>query len=89
MSQSKFYTFGDRLSQLMTERKLYSTDIAKITGIKRQSIDGYAQGVNQPSAFSIAQIAKGLRVSADWLLGLTEQSEYDRSSQRHTPGGSN
>lgn len=68
----RFYTFGDRLSQIMAERQLYSSDIARLTGLKRQSIDGYAQGMSQPGAYAVKQIAKGLKVSADWLLGLVD-----------------
>lgn len=54
----------------MIERKLYASDVARMTGIKRQSIDGYVQGINQPKLYAIIQIAKAFDVSSDWLLGI-------------------
>lgn len=62
--------FAQRLEQLMIERQLYSTDVARMTGLKRQSIDGYIQGINQPTAYAIMCIALAFDVSSDWLLGI-------------------
>lgn len=66
----RFLIFAQRLEQLMIERQLYSSDIARMTGLKRQSIDGYVQGINQPSAYAVMCIAVALDVSSDWLLGI-------------------
>lgn len=70
--KSKDFTFARRLEQLMIERNLYPGDVQRLTGVHRQSIYEYIQGVKQPNAYNISRIAKGLSVSADWLLGLTE-----------------
>ncbi len=63
-------TFGRRLNQLMIERGLYPKDIQRMTGVRRQNIYQYVQGVKQPSAYNVKRIARGLNVSADWLLGI-------------------
>lgn len=66
-------TFSKRLEQIMIERELYPSIVAKLTGIKRNVIHEYVQGTYQPTAYNIKRIAKGLNVSADWLLGLTDK----------------
>lgn len=66
--------FAQRLEQLMIERQLYSSDVARKTGLKRQSIDAYVQGVSQPGANAIAKIAVALEVSSDWLLGIENRN---------------
>ena len=62
--------FAQRLEKLMIERQLFATDVARMTGLSRQSIDGYVQGLSQPGAYAITQIAVAFRVSSDWLLGI-------------------
>lgn len=66
------FTLAKRLEQLMIERNLYPRDIERLTGVRRQRIYEYIQGVAQPSAFMLKRIATGLHVSSDWLLGLTD-----------------
>lgn len=62
------FTFAVRLEQLMRERNLYASDVARLTGIRRQRIREYTSGTYQPTAYAIRRIAIGLKVSADWLL---------------------
>ena len=72
MTRARDFTFAQRLEKLMVERDLYPSDIQRITGIRRQRIYEYLQGVTQPSAYNLKRIAEGLGVSADWLLGITD-----------------
>lgn len=65
-------TFAKRLEQIMIERQIYPAQVAKITGIKRAAIYAYVDGTHQPTAFNIKRLAIGLNVSADWLLGITD-----------------
>lgn len=71
--KSRDMTFAKRLDKLMQERKIYPSDVAKLTGLHRNRIYDYLSGNIQPSAYAVALIAKGLSVSADWLLGLTDK----------------
>lgn len=64
------FTFAKRLEQVMIERNLYPKDLERITGIRKRRIYEYIQGQHQPNAFAIMRIAKGLGISADWLLGI-------------------
>ena len=68
-------TFAKRLEQIMIERQIYPAQVAKITGIKRTVIYAYVDGTHQPTAFNIKRIAIGLGVSADWLLGITDNKK--------------
>ena len=63
-------TFGQRLNQLMIERRLYPRDVQRLTGVHRQNVYQYIQGVKQPSLYNAKRIAQGLKVSVDWLLGI-------------------
>ena len=59
----------------MLERNLYPRDVEKLTGVRRQRIYEYIQGISQPSAFMLKRISAGLNVSSDWLLGLSDISD--------------
>lgn len=65
-------TFAKRLEQIMIEWQIYPAQVAKITGIKRTVIYAYVDGTHQPTAYNIKRLAIGLNVSADWLLGITD-----------------
>ena len=70
--RNKDFTFARRLDRLMVERKLYPSDEQRLTGVHRQCIYEYVQGIKEPNLTSLAKLAHGLKVSADWLLGLKE-----------------
>ncbi len=54
----------------MIAHGLYPKDVERLTGIKRRKIYEYIAGQRQPKAYAIKQIAEGLNVSSDWLLGI-------------------
>lgn len=68
--QKMDFSFAERLEQLMRERNLYPSQVAKLTGIRRQRIQEYLTGERQPTAYMIKTIAERLNVSADWLLNI-------------------
>ena len=68
--KKKDFTFARRLDRLLVERKIYPRDVERLTGVRRQNIYQYIQGVKQPSAYNLKRIAEGLKVSADWLLEI-------------------
>lgn len=61
-----------RIRAIMDKRKMKQKDLAEKSGISRQSIGYYADGSNIPNAEVLAKIAKALDVSADYLLGLSD-----------------
>ena len=68
----------------MIERNLYPSQLAKITGIRRQKIYTYLQGTSEPRAFTVKTIAEKLGVSADYLLGvkLKESPKQDKKCNK-------
>lgn len=70
--RKKDLTFAKRLNQIMIDRKLYPREVQRLTGVHKQNIYQYVQGIKQPSAYNVKRIAEGLGVSADWLLGIKE-----------------
>lgn len=67
-------TFAKRLEETLIKQNIYPSQLMKISGVSRVNIYNYIAGTAQPTAFNIMRIAKGLNVSADYLLGLTDKS---------------
>lgn len=67
-----FKVFSERLSKLMKERRLKQQDLASVLGVKRQTVSLYMSGQSMPDAEQLKKMAVFFRVSADWLLGLTD-----------------
>lgn len=64
-----------RANRLRTAREmagLTQEDLAKRTQLGQKQIWRYENGENDPSGNIIAALAKELNVSADYLLGLTD-----------------
>ena len=57
----------------MTEKKKIQQDIAAAMSTTRQAVAQYCDGVVQPNIEKVYKVAKYLEVSADYLLGLTNE----------------
>ena len=73
--------FAKRLTEIMDERKLKHTDLAKITGFQRQTISLYVNDQSRPDTERLTILADRLGVSADWLLGRSEHRNTDVNAQ--------
>lgn len=67
--------FSKRLRLLRTERGLTKYCVSKETGLSTSTISWLEMARNAPSAYVIYQTARFFQVSADWLLGLTDERE--------------
>ena len=63
---------NQRALLLAKEEKLSVTKMSEKIEIDRKTIYNWKYGKNTLSAKAIFQIAKAFGVSADWLLGLTD-----------------
>lgn len=63
---------NQRALLLAKEEKLSVTKMEEKIEIDRKTIYNWKYGKNTLSAKAVFQIAKAFDVSADWLLGLTE-----------------
>lgn len=70
----KDLAFSEKLNEIMNAQKIYPTELSKKSGVDRKLIYSYLNGVNAPSTNNLRRLAKALNVSADYLLGLSEQS---------------
>lgn len=68
-------SFADRLKTLRGSAS--QSAFAETLGIKQTTYSAYERGRMEPSASIIVLIAKNTNVSADWLLGITEEEGGD------------
>lgn len=64
--------FPTRLRELMKERNESQQVLAEALGVQRQTVSNYANGQSDPNWEMIGKICKHYKVSADWMLGLTD-----------------
>ena len=70
-------TIQERLKDMRVERKLTLEQLAEVTGLSRAALGKYeADDFKDISPFSIVTLAKFYGVSADYLMGLTEQKNH-------------
>lgn len=65
--------FPSALRKLIEDRGLLQNDVTTVLGVKnRQSVTGYIDGSTLPTPDKIVAVAKYFGVSADYLLGLSD-----------------
>lgn len=65
--------FGERLKAFLKARRITLAVCEQKTGINKNTLGSYINGSVNPSAMAIIKLAKGLNVSADWLLCLSNE----------------
>lgn len=73
------YSFGKRVRQARTESQISQVNLAKKIGVAKSSLSLYESDKREPSIQTIRNIAKTLEISADYLLGLEENSSFSLS----------
>lgn len=63
-----------RLKKLIEENKITRYKLAKDLKCGKATVLNWCDGINEPKATQIAQIAIYFDVSADYLLGLEDES---------------
>lgn len=63
----------ERLRQMRDKRGVSYSELAEISGVSRRQVIRYETGESQPTADSIARLAKALECSTDFLLGITHE----------------
>lgn len=64
-------TIGERLKWARTIKKLTQEDVAKVIGVKPQTISGYEKNYRQPDNDILKNLADIYEVTTDFLLGRT------------------
>lgn len=73
--------FKERLVQLRKEKELNQEQFAKVIGYTRTTISAWEVGRNEPSNADTVKIADFFGVSTDYLLGKSEQRNYDTTDE--------
>lgn len=72
--------FATSLRQLIEDRKLTQGDIASITGVTRQTVSQYCNGISEPGYDTLIKISDYFNVSIDYLLGRTRDPNRQSSA---------
>lgn len=64
---------GARLKALRNERRLYQREIGELIGVTQRHYQKIEKGEINISALTLCTLARYFEVSADYLLGLTEE----------------
>ena len=74
--------FQERFTLLCKEHGSNNTDFAEFLEMSRQTVGFYLNGDRVPDALNLIKIAEKCNVSADWLLGLSNESSNDIDIKR-------
>ena len=66
------YLFGERLKALRQEKSIGQNLLAKDLQLSNASVSYWETGKQEPTAEAIFKLAKYFNVSADYLLGLSD-----------------
>ena len=72
-------TFGERLRELRTNRKMSQKDLAARIGIAKSAISFYESDERLPSYDMLIKIARTFNVTTDYLLGIERNRTIDVS----------
>ncbi len=67
----------NRIRDLREDLDLRQIDVARATGIDQKTLSNYETGKTNPDSYAIIRLADFFNVSADYLLGRTEQKSID------------
>ena len=72
--------FGDKLRALRMGKKLTQNDLAARLGIVGASVSSYEKSKQYPSVEVLIQLCQIFDVSADYLLGLSDDKNFNTST---------
>lgn len=71
-------TFGERLKKLRQEKEITQSTLGELIGVSARMISFYESDTHFPKdAQSLIKLAQYFKVSLDYLLGLTNNRNYD------------
>lgn len=73
--------FGKRLTLVMDIRGIKQKELASITGVTEATVSRYVNDKRTPDIAFIKKVVEALNVSADFLLGFTEDMLVHREAE--------
>lgn len=74
-------TIGDNIKKLRKEANLTQPELADRINVAKSVISNWEQNLNIPKGNYIIELAKIFNVSADYILGLTDNDDFFTTSQ--------
>lgn len=68
---------GGRLKRVRQDRGYTQEDLAEIVGVNLKQIGRHENGETEPDGIVVARYAQALSVSADYLLGISDEPNPD------------
>ncbi|MBQ7118392.1 MAG: helix-turn-helix transcriptional regulator [Clostridia bacterium] len=65
----------NRIRDLREDRDLRQVDVSEAIGIDQRTLSNYETGKTNPDSFAIIKLADFFGVSADYLIGRTNESK--------------
>lgn len=73
-------TIGYRISKARRYMNMNQKELALKANIPEGSLSRYENDIREPKAQALVQIADALKISTDYLLGLTDEMEIQNNS---------
>lgn len=67
--------FAERIRDLRDKRGRTQDEVGKVVGKSREAVSKYEIGEREPDLTAVATLAKYFNVSADYMLGITDDSD--------------
>nr|UWI48479.1 helix-turn-helix domain-containing protein [Clostridioides difficile] len=74
-------SLGDRISKLRKELDINQKELATKVGITEASLSRYENNLREPKSEIIVRLAKALKTSTDYLLGINENTKINREDK--------
>ncbi|MCC0636409.1 MULTISPECIES: helix-turn-helix domain-containing protein [unclassified Clostridioides] len=74
-------SLGDRIAKLRKELNINQKELATKVGITEASLSRYENNLREPKSEIIVRLAKSLKTSTDYLLGINENTKINREDK--------
>lgn len=71
---------SNRLTQIMSERGISTTELAEMIGMSKQAVSAYCTNTRSPKRPTVESIARALHVNPLWLMGYNVDSGFQTAS---------
>ena len=74
MASMELYQLPEKIKTLRHQMGFTQAELARRLGLTRASVNGWEMGLVVPSTSMLVELSKLFSVSADYLLGITQDS---------------
>lgn len=67
--------FYERFNAIINQNGYTIAEAAEVCGVSKSAIYTWSHGTCMPNAYQLAYVCYALGVSADWIIGLSEEVE--------------